>query len=91
MSKLKTFVFYHYPNLKNNLIPDKIAVSRIFHSKTCDFVAETKVDVVDHKVSDHNWCTKWFSIFKSEENLKNHNSTTHKNKKQRKTKKYTDF
>ena len=69
---------------KVNPIPDKIAGSGIFHCKTCNLLAKDKVDLVNQKVSDHNWCTQCFSTFNSEENLKIHTATTHKKKKQSK-------
>ena len=52
-------VEYKLPNVKDkpkvNPIPDKIAGSGIFHCKTCNFLAKDKVDLFNHKVSDHNW------------------------------------
>ena len=60
-------------------IPDEIAGS--FVCKTCNVKANSKHELMTHKVSIHNWCTKCYSTFDSEDKLKNHVSTKHKKSK----------
>ena len=62
--------------LDKNQIPEIMTGS--FVCKICDVKAKNKHDLANHKVSTHNWCTKCFSTFDSQDKLQNHLTTKHK-------------
>ena len=49
-----------------------------FKCEKCDFKAERKFDLNNHKEENHYWCSFCFSSYKSKEILKQHIKTKHK-------------
>ena len=48
-----------------------------FKCEKCDFEAERKSDIMNHKKEYHNWCLICFSTFSSQDKLKEHNLKNH--------------
>ena len=62
---------------------DKILNEVMFKCEKCDFASARKNDINDHKMTNHNWCSKCFSSFDTQENLQNHKIGIHKKKKKK--------
>ena len=48
-----------------------------FKCGMCDFASARKSDLIDHRISSHNWCNICFSSFVFQESLQNHIKKMH--------------
>ena len=51
---------------------------KMFNYEKCNYKADRKIELMDHKKEKHNWCNFCFSSFNSKENLKEHIIENHK-------------
>ena len=60
---------------------DNVASSKFLKCEMCDFKTSTRLDITNHKVSVHNWCSICFSSYNNQKQLKKHIKKIHENKK----------
>ena len=58
----------------------ELSSDKLFKCELCDFRAARKNLILDHKGANHNWCSKCYSSFNSEDELKNHIKSKHRKK-----------
>ena len=58
----------------------ELSSEKLFKCELCDFRAARKDLILDHKGANHNWCSKCYSSFNSEDELKNHIKSKHRKK-----------
>ena len=64
---------FHNPSQEHNNLCGKF-----FKCNKCDFEAATKPELVQHKTEIHQWCIHCFSSFNTQDKLKDHILTNHK-------------
>ena len=53
--------------------PSKVdTCDKLFDCRLCDFKGATKIEIVNHNKTSHNWCSLCFFIYDSQEKLMDH-------------------